>query len=95
MNIDKLQKTLLASARADQPPDRVPYAFEKRIMARLKASPVADVLGYWERMLWRATAPCAAVMIALSAWTFYTAQGNGADVNLEDAVLAPVQLASE
>ncbi|HEY6167049.1 MAG TPA: hypothetical protein VI454_03350 [Verrucomicrobiae bacterium] len=95
MNIDQVQKKLLAAARADQPSDRVPYAFEKRIMARLKDSPVADVLAYWERMLWRATAPCAAIMIALSAWTFYTAQGNGSEINLEDTVLAPVQLASE
>jgi len=95
MNIEKLQKKLLAVARQDAPSDRVPYAFEKRIMARLRQAPAADAWVYWGRMLWRATAPCVAVMVVLSVWTFYSASGNGSEVNLEDAVLAPVQLAYE
>ena len=37
MNIAELQKKLLAAARANPPGDRVPYAFEKRVMALLAA----------------------------------------------------------
>lgn len=95
MNIQKLQEKLLRAARAEKPSDHVPYAFEKRIMARLKESHVVDAWGYWNRMLWRATAPCAAIMIAISAWTFYTAPASGPEVDLEDTVLAPVHLATD
>ena len=95
MKIDQLQTRLLAAARADQPSDRVPHAFEKRILARLKESSGFDAWGYWGQMLWRATAPCAMIMIALSVWTIYTVRENGPELNLEETVLAPVQLAAE
>ena len=95
MKIDQLQTKLLAAARADQPSDRVPYGFEKRILARLKESSGLDAWAYWGQMLWRATAPCAAVMIALSVWTLYTVRANGPELNLEETVLAPVHLAAE
>ena len=39
MNLEQLQKKLLAAARANPPADRVPYAFEKRILAQLAAQP--------------------------------------------------------
>ncbi len=35
MNIAELQRKLIAAARSNQPSDRVPFAFEKRIMAQL------------------------------------------------------------
>ena len=40
MNLAELERKLIAAARANPPSDRVPYAFEKRIMARLAARPV-------------------------------------------------------
>lgn len=46
MNYDQLQKSLLQAARRDLPSDRVPLAFERRIMARLATAPV-DVLTEW------------------------------------------------
>ena len=55
MNLDDLQKKLLAAARSHPPVDAVPYAFEKRIMARLGAARnVADGWTFWGRALWRA-----------------------------------------
>ena len=63
MKLDHLQSKLIAAARASQPSDRVPYAFEKRIMARLTASPAVDMLGAWGTALWRAALGC--VVIAL------------------------------
>jgi hypothetical protein len=70
MDLDKLQKKLIAAARANPPGDAVPYAFERRIMARLATRPVADTWALWAPALWRATAPCIAVMVLLGAWSF-------------------------
>src|SRR2546429_320289 len=39
MNLAELHKKLLAAARAHQPRADVPYAFEKRVMARLAGKP--------------------------------------------------------
>jgi hypothetical protein len=94
MNLAELERKLIAAARTNPPSDRVPYAFEKRIMARLAASPVADGWALWGRALWRAAAPCAAIMVALAAWSFF-ASPLGAPTNdlsqaLEQTLLAAV-----
>ncbi|HEX4343754.1 MAG TPA: hypothetical protein VH255_10200 [Verrucomicrobiae bacterium] len=72
MNLIDLQKKLIGAARGRRPNDHVPYAFEKRIIARLVSQPVADVWLVWSRGLWRAVAPCVGVMVLLAAWTFFT-----------------------
>jgi len=70
MNLNQLQQKLLAAARASRPDERVPYAFEKRIMARLTAGPVFDLSALWARALWRAAAPCVTVASLLAIWSF-------------------------
>ena len=65
MNPTELHKTIVAIAKANPPGDRVPYAFEKRIMARLTAPLPVDSLVLWGRALWRAAAPCVGIVIAL------------------------------
>jgi len=75
MNLEDLQKKLLAAARTNPPADQVPYAFEKRISALLKSRP-EDPLSLWARALWRAAAPCAAVMLVLGIWSFVGQSGN-------------------
>lgn len=69
MNTDKLERKLLAAARAHAPSDTVPYAFEKRITARLASAPAFDAWADWSRALWKAAAPCVAVAIVLGVWT--------------------------
>lgn len=69
MNLEDLQKKLLAAARANTPEDHVPYAFEKRVLARL-ASQRVDGSVLWARALWRAAVPCVAVTILLTALSF-------------------------
>ena len=71
MNLDDLQSKLLAAARANPPADQVPYAFEKRISALLKSVPVEDPISLWARALWRAAAPCAAIMLLLGIWSYF------------------------
>jgi len=93
MNLTELQRKLLAAARANPPSDAVPYAFEKRIMARLAETPVLDPWALWNRVLWRAAAPCVALCLTVSAWTYFAGTDPASpDVlaeDLESAVLAP------
>jgi len=70
MKLEQLQQRLLAAARLHKPGDRVPYAFEKRILARLTATPRMDYGSLWARALWRAAAPCVALALLLGAWSF-------------------------
>jgi hypothetical protein len=95
MKPGKLERKLLAAAKASPPSDAVPYAFEQRIMARLRQLPVPDALAAWAGGLWRAAAPCVAVAILCGIWTAFTpdtstaASANLSD-DLEQTVLAAV-----
>lgn len=73
MNLENLQKKLLAAARANPPADRVPLAFEKRVLANLPGKPVADLAMLWSRALWRATVPCLALMLVLTGLALFPA----------------------
>ena len=83
MKLEHLQQKLLAAARAHPPGDRVPYAFEKRILARLKEAPAFDVSALWARALWRAAAPCVALTLLLGVWSFLGESNNPAADNDE------------
>ena len=67
MNLVRLHEKLIAAARAQRPSEEVPYAFETRILARLRAVPALDHCGFWARALWRAVAPCVIIMLLLGA----------------------------
>jgi len=94
MNLQKLQDRLLAVARANPPSDQVPYAFEKRVMAHLAARPALDEWGFWARGLWRAAAPCVAITLLFSAWSFFAgpsrAPVNNLSQEIDNTVLAAV-----
>ena len=74
MNLNLLQSKLISSARAHAPSDRVPYAFEKRIMARLAANPLPDSLTLWAQALWRGTVPCLTLAVLISAAGYFFKQ---------------------
>jgi len=89
MNLTELYQKLIAVARSAVPGDHVPYAFEKRIMARLAARPVPDNLALWGRALWRAAISCVAVALLLGICSFFmphekTAVANGNTGATED-----------
>ena len=95
MNLFELHRKLIAAARASLPSDRVPYAFEKRIMAQLKSCPVLDGWALWACALWRAAAPCVVIMLLLGAFTYFdrsapTTSGNDLSQDFENTVLAAV-----
>ncbi len=95
MDLAELNRKLIAAARAHPPSQHVPFAFEKRIMARLTRPLVPDYRALWARALWRAAAPCVAIMLLLSAWAFFApaASTSGSDLSqeLENTVLAAVE----
>ncbi|HWN97286.1 MAG TPA: hypothetical protein VNT99_19800 [Methylomirabilota bacterium] len=83
MNLENLQRKLISAARAMPLTDRVPYAFEKRIMARL-AEARADLLGAWSTALWRAAVSCLVVVMLSGAWSLWsTHRQGGADFSQE------------
>ena len=94
MNLAELERKLIAAARANPPGERVPYAFEKRILACLAAQPRLDHWDLWGRALWRAAAPCIAIMLLLGAWSLFTPQRNtptnDLSQQLEQTLLAAV-----
>ena len=94
MNLTQLERKLIAAARANPPSERVPYAFEKRILARLAARPIVDDWALWARALWRAAAPCVAIMLLLGAWSLFASRGsnsaNDLSQELEKTLLAAV-----
>jgi anti-sigma-K factor RskA len=100
MDLDALQRALLRSARGYPPEPQVPYAFEKRVMAHLGATPPRlQSAQIWNRILWRAAAPCVALSLLLSAWSFLAGSpGSTPDTlaaELESAVLAPLNSVEE
>ena len=66
---DILAKMLAESGEVSD--DRVPYAFEKRVMAHIKETPqlTLSIWGQWSQSLWRAVVPCFAILILAAVWT--------------------------
>jgi len=69
MNLAHLKKKLLAAAKAHGPSDRVPFAFERRVMARLTPAPSVDLMAWWGRALWRSAGACVAICLLLGVWS--------------------------
>lgn len=69
MKKEDLHSNLLKAAQKLPEDERVPYSFEKRIMARLETVPQPDALALWAKGLWQASVPCLALMIAISTWS--------------------------
>ncbi len=97
MDLDTLQRKLLAAARANPPEERVPYAFEKRIVALAVARAAADVGHELARGLWRAAASCIGIMVLLCAWSVFepfvsdSASTGDFSPDLESTVLAAAE----
>ena len=96
MNINQLEKQLIAAARRLPPNDQVPYAFEKRVMAALSAAEALDPWALWSHLLWRAAAPCVAIMLVISIWSVASNSSNSnLATALERAVWAPLASLNE
>jgi hypothetical protein len=74
--------------------DRVPLAFEKRIMARIAGSQPLDFWALLGKPLWVSASVCLAVSILLSVWSM-AAPGDVRSVSLETALLSMAEELSE
>jgi hypothetical protein len=94
MNIADLQQKLTAAARHEPADDRVPYAFEKRIMALIADRAQASGRVLWARGLWRAAVSCLALAAVCGAVSLFTpaARDNSNDLSqdFENTLLASV-----
>lgn len=100
MNLEPLRQKLLSAARANPPHDRVPYAFEKRVLAHLSARPALDLSALWARAMWRAAAPCVAVsLLLLGVSSFVGSETSSASdegsPDLEETMLAVIDQSEE
>jgi hypothetical protein len=69
MNPSDLQAKLIRAAKSEPLQDGVPYAFEKRIMARLgKVSPL-NFWALWGLPLWRGALSCVAITLLCGVWS--------------------------
>lgn len=107
MKVERLQQTVLAAARKAPPVADVPFAFERRIMARLR--PMTDPLAVWSTWLWRAALSGCAVAavtwgVGLSPWTSALPEDFAGEIetplelasaDLEDALFAPADSSPE
>jgi len=69
MNLSVLQTKLIEAARKEPPQDHVPYAFEKRILARLAGLSPLNSWALWGRPLWRAALSCVAITLLCGIWS--------------------------
>jgi hypothetical protein len=60
-------RKLIEAARAMPADTRVPYAFEKRIMARLEGLKPQDSWALWGQALWRSAVFCLTLAVLLAA----------------------------
>lgn len=72
MNLAELQKKLTQAARLRPADERVPYAFEKRVMAVLSARGAVNSNIFWVRGLWKAAISCVILAILLGAMSLLT-----------------------
>jgi len=90
MDLDHLQRKLIAAARLDAPADHVPLAFENRIMARLREGALPDHWILWSRALWRAAIPCLLILLCSGLWSIRRSHADAANLSeqIENAVLS-------
>lgn len=72
MKLDELQKKLTAAARLQKPDDRVPYAFEKRIMALIAERTAVARRTLWVQGLWRAAVSCVVIALVCGTVSIFT-----------------------
>jgi hypothetical protein len=99
MKVEQMRQRLIAAGRLDQPSSQPPYAFEKRIMARITSRQSLDPYRLWNRILWRCAGPCVALVVVLGALSFVHGNESLASgdyvADLETLVYAPLNTTQE
>ncbi len=85
---DKLEKVLISAARRNPPDARVPYGFEQRVLAAIRAQGPIDPWLAWNWVMTRAACFCAMMSVVVGLWWFCAAAPEPASIDLEHTVLA-------
>ena len=97
MDSNAFYKKLVVVARKAPPSEAVPYAFEKRIMARVGSRLKLDAWALWSQSLWRAALMCGLVSIAMGAWCYTSISRDNSSqavsLAFEKTVFAPIDQA--
>lgn len=98
MNSSDLHQKIISAARSNPPGGQAPYAFEKRVMARVRSLRPVSTLSLWGRPLWMAALSCVAVTMLCGVWSFasvHTTDNDSFSQELESVVYASMDLHSE
>ncbi len=94
MNVNELQARLITAARKHPPGEQFPYAFEQRILSRLRDRPAPNVWSLWCRPLWQAALSCVAITVLCGVWAYGSHlkkdMADNFSQDLEAAVFAPM-----
>lgn len=94
MKLGELQKKLTTAARLQKPDDRVPYAFEKRIMALIAERTAVARRTIWAQGLWRAALSCVVIALVCGTVSIFTPESRDGAGDLsqdfENTLLASV-----
>jgi hypothetical protein len=82
MNLEELERKLVATARAHPPGDQVPYAFAKRVMARLPARREVHPGAGWARALWRGAMASLTLVLFVGVLSLFLPQRDVASTDL-------------
>lgn len=85
---DRLKQKLIAAARLNEPSDRVPYAFERRILEAIRRGAVVDPWLAWSRVLSRAAVLCVAITMISGLWVYFRSGSTLDTPDLEHTVFA-------
>ena len=95
MNVDNLRGKLIQAARAHPPSADVPFGFARRVVARLSERPALDQWALWAQALWRAAAPCVAIMLLFSVWSWFVPARNTSSNDLSQDFENTVLIAAD
>jgi len=92
MDLLKQSQKLIVAARTIPRDDRVPYAFHRRIMARLAGRPAVDLWEPWGRAFSRAAFCSVALMLLLAIGSFLVPSASSVSLSqdVETTLLAAV-----
>src|SRR3569623_138153 len=88
MNLDALQTKLMSAAKANPPAQTVPYCFEKRVMANIRAQSPVNIWALWAQPLWRAAFSCIVITMLCGIWSFSSLNTNDSNDLSQDLVSA-------
>ena len=90
-------QSIFGMARAMPPDDRVPFAFEKRIMARIREA-ASDPWAAWSGLMWRAALACVIVSLGVGLLSTTSQEPRSSELvasDLEEVVFAPLHASAE